>query len=85
MKFTCVPESKGILLCDSAETEISCEAGWTMQLADVFWGRRYCTERESFKVSLLYTMNNYYINDFLMAVHSHFYGTYKEMIMYPAS
>lgn len=39
-KYTCMPESKGILLCESAESEISCEAGWIIQLADVFWGRR---------------------------------------------
>ncbi|XP_047142349.1 uncharacterized protein LOC100205211 isoform X1 [Hydra vulgaris] len=44
--YTCVPDSKGVNLCESAETVLNCPAGWLMELADVFWGRRsshtYC-------------------------------------------
>jgi len=66
VKFTCVPESKGILLCDSAETEIACEAGWTMQLADVFWGRRAsartCGLNGGFECDASETATNYLKN-----------------------
>jgi len=40
VNYTCMPESKGVTLCDSEETTLACDAGWVMQLADVFWGRR---------------------------------------------
>ena len=40
VNFTCVPESKGVTLCDSAEATLSCPSNWSMELADVFWGRR---------------------------------------------
>ena len=41
VNYTCMPESKGVTLCDSAETTLSCNPGWSMELADIFWGRRY--------------------------------------------
>jgi len=66
VKFTCMPESKGVLLCDSAETDISCEAGWIMQLADVFWGRRAsartCGLNEGFECDASETASNYLKN-----------------------
>lgn len=50
VNYTCIPESKGVTLCDSAETTLSCNAGWVMELADIFWGRRssskYCGTEE---------------------------------------
>jgi len=40
VNYTCEPESQGVTLCDSVETDLFCRAGWVMDLADVFWGRR---------------------------------------------
>lgn len=40
VNYTCEPESQGVTLCDSVETDLFCRAGWNMELADVFWGRR---------------------------------------------
>lgn len=50
VNYTCIPESKSVALCDSAETTLSCEAGWVIDIADIFWGRRshakYCGAEE---------------------------------------
>lgn len=50
VNYTCIPESKGVTLCDSAETTLSCQSGWVMQMNDIFWGRRssskYCGTEE---------------------------------------
>lgn len=44
VNYTCEPESQGVTLCDSVETDLFCRAGWIMDLADVFWGRRAGTK-----------------------------------------
>jgi len=50
VNYTCIPESKSVALCDSAETTLTCEAGWVIDIADIFWGRRshakYCGAEE---------------------------------------
>jgi len=50
VNYTCIPESKSAALCDSAETTLMCEAGWVIDIADIFWGRRshakYCGAEE---------------------------------------
>merc|ERR1712188_154313 len=50
VNYTCIPESKSITLCDSAETTLMCEAGWVIDISDIFWGRRshakYCGAEE---------------------------------------
>jgi len=50
VNYTCIPESKSAALCDSAETTLTCEAGWVIDIADIFWGRRshakYCGAEE---------------------------------------
>lgn len=50
VNYTCIPESKSVALCDSAETNLMCEAGWVIDIADIFWGRRshakYCGAEE---------------------------------------
>jgi len=50
VNYTCIPESKGVTLCDSTETTLYCPSTWNAELADVFWGRRssskYCGTEE---------------------------------------
>lgn len=40
VNYTCIPESRGVTLCQDVTTKLNCDAGWVMELADVFWGRR---------------------------------------------
>ena len=46
VNYTCIPESKGVVLCDSEESSLECRAGWKIVVNDAFWGRRasakYC-------------------------------------------
>jgi len=44
VNYTCIPESKGALLCDSEKTTLECKAGWKMEITEVFWGRRASTK-----------------------------------------
>jgi len=39
VNYTCVPESKGVLLCDSALTKLTCPLTWIIEVKNVFWGR----------------------------------------------
>ena len=46
VNYTCIPDSKGVVLCDSEESLLECKAGWKIDITDAFWGRRanskYC-------------------------------------------
>ena len=46
VNYTCIPDSKGVVLCDSEEATLECKAGWKIDISDAFWGRRanskYC-------------------------------------------
>ncbi|XP_065055203.1 uncharacterized protein LOC135683777 [Rhopilema esculentum] len=46
VNYTCIPDSKGVVLCDSEESLLECKAGWRIDITDAFWGRRanskYC-------------------------------------------
>jgi len=46
VNYTCIPDSKGVVLCDSEEATLECKAGWKIDITDAFWGRRanskYC-------------------------------------------
>lgn len=47
VNYTCIPDSKGVVLCDSEEAVIECKAGWKIEVTDAFWGTRantkYCS------------------------------------------
>lgn len=47
VNYTCIPDSKGIVLCDSEEATLECRAGWKIDISDAFWGTRanskYCS------------------------------------------
>jgi len=40
VNYTCIPESKGEILCDSEETTLECPAKWKIDVTQVQWGRR---------------------------------------------
>ena len=46
VNYTCISDSKGVVLCDSEEATLECKAGWKIDITDAFWGRRanskYC-------------------------------------------
>jgi len=40
LRYSCVPESQSLLLCNDVESELKCNAGWKMDVGEVFWGRQ---------------------------------------------
>ena len=38
--YTCVPQAKEVLLCDSERTVLSCPSDWLIKINSAFWGRQ---------------------------------------------
>ena len=43
VNYTCVPDAKEVVICDSENSSLTCPASWKIGVNSVFWGRQSTT------------------------------------------